>query len=100
MELRYTEDAMADLIDIGQFIARNNRARAFSFTEELSSHCQTLVMRPLSRPVVKEIGDDVRRSVFGNYNIYYLVNDDYMVIFGIIEGHRRQAQVLEGRTFK
>ena len=97
MQLRYTQDALVDLLEISEFIARDNPTRALSFVDEMKRHCKNLSNMALSSPIVKELGTDVHRSVFGNYNIYYLVGRDTMVIFGVIEGHRRQAHALKDR---
>lgn len=97
MELRYTEGALLDLVEIRDYIARDAPIRASSFVREVKDHCEKLSRNPLLRPLVPNIGPDVRRSVFGSYNIYYFIEGDQIVIFGVIEGHRRQHHALKGR---
>ena len=97
LNLRYTVDARDDLMGILHFIARDNPPRAISFVEEIEAHCQRLKDSPLGRPALPEIGSNVRRVVYGNYNIYYFIADDAVVVFGVIEGHRRQAYALQNR---
>lgn len=97
MPLKFTTDAEADLEEIALFIEADNPSRARSFLAELKTHCELLGENPMIRITAPEIGEDVRRSVFGNYNINYFPNGDDVVIFGIIEGHRKQALALRGR---
>ncbi len=98
----FTQEAEADLMAIADYIAADNVPRAHSFVQELRVHCQGIADFPLSRPLVPQIGPDVRQSVFGNYNIYYVVNADHtkgaVIVFGIIQGHRSHRVALSKRT--
>jgi plasmid stabilization system protein ParE len=46
-QLRFTESAERDLVDIGNFIARDSPANAAQFITRLEEHCQSLVAHPL-----------------------------------------------------
>jgi toxin ParE1/3/4 len=46
-QLRFTESAERDLMDIGNFIARDSPASAARFIARLEEHCQSLAAHPL-----------------------------------------------------
>jgi toxin ParE1/3/4 len=52
VRVRLSAEARRDLIAIGDFIARDNRARAISFIQELTDKCAGLAQMPLSSPIV------------------------------------------------
>jgi plasmid stabilization system protein ParE len=49
-QLRFTESAERDLVDIGNFIARDSPASAARFIARLEEHCDLLAAHPLSIP--------------------------------------------------
>jgi toxin ParE1/3/4 len=71
-----TEAAIADLIGIARFIARDNPNRAVTFVAELEERCQRLGPMPFAYPLLpgrEETG--VRRRPHGEYLIFYRVQD-------------------------
>jgi len=53
--LRFTESAERDLIEIGNFIARDNPTNAARFVERVEEHCQLLASYPLIGRVREEL---------------------------------------------
>jgi plasmid stabilization system protein ParE len=62
MRFRFTVTAERDIEEIGDYIARDNPARAVSFVEELAEKCHRLVEYPAAAPLRPEFGDDLRSA--------------------------------------
>jgi toxin ParE1/3/4 len=81
--------ATEDLIEIQDYIGRDNPARAITFTEELVQHCEKLASLPgthgRARP---ELLFDLRSVAYRGYIILFRYNADAFVVVNIIEGHR------------
>jgi toxin ParE1/3/4 len=78
--LVFSPRAEADLEQIGDYLARDNPARAISFLEELRAHCD-------------DLATGLRMAVHGRYLILFRANPDEVRIERILHGARR----LEGR---
>lgn len=90
-ELRYLEQAKADLVDIKRYIARESgsNALALKYTEKLRQQCRKLAELPgtigRARP---ELMQDVRSFPHDSYVILFRYRDTLIEIISIIEGHR------------
>jgi toxin ParE1/3/4 len=93
MRFRFSRRAETDLRDIGEYIARDNPARAAAFVRELREHCRGLIAFPESRPLRPELGEGVRLSVFGNYVVLYVAHTDILEIRRIVHGARNLADI-------
>jgi toxin ParE1/3/4 len=81
--------AKADLLEIGDWIARDSPRRAASFVDELWEDCIALRENPGRYQVVsryREFG--IRRRVHGAYLIFYRVDGDRVSILRIVHGAR------------
>ena len=78
-----------DLEAIGDWIARENPDRAYSFIRELRYDCLNLKDFP-ERHAVFEKSDlgEVRRRPYGQYVIFYVVGDSVLNIARILHGAR------------
>lgn len=77
--------ARQDLIDIGDFIAADNPARARSFVAEMRNACLALAEAPLRFAQLNGFeAQGYRRRVHGNYLIIYRVADDAVIILRVI----------------
>jgi toxin ParE1/3/4 len=68
--LRFTESAERDLVEVGNFIARDNPANAARFVERLEEHCELLASRPLIGRARNELVPGLRSLPFGRYVIF------------------------------
>jgi toxin ParE1/3/4 len=65
-------EALQDLEEIKQFIARDSPQNALSYIRRLYTHARSLKAFPLSGSVVTELGDSALREIrFGSYRIIY-----------------------------
>ena len=88
MRFRFSRQAESDIEEIGDFIARDNPARAVSYIQELRARCRQLAGFPEAAPARKALGEDVRMVVFGRYLILYVVHQDVLEIRRVVHGAR------------
>jgi len=77
VEVNWTENAINDLNDIGDFIAKDSIKYAELTVEKLFNATDILETNPLAGKIVIEFEDEnLRELIRGNYRIvYYLVSD-------------------------
>jgi len=88
MRFRFSRRAGSDIEEIGDYIARDNPARAVTFISELRAHCRRLADFPEAAPLRPGVGDDVRMAVHGRYLILYVVRGDTLEIRRVVHGSR------------
>jgi toxin ParE1/3/4 len=87
MKLIFSAEARADLVRIGDHIARDSPVRALSFVEELEGRCRAFLDRPLAYPLVpRHESTGIRRAVHGNYLIFYRVEPEAVAIVHVLSG--------------
>ncbi|CAN7703961.1 type II toxin-antitoxin system RelE/ParE family toxin [Variovorax paradoxus] len=95
MKVRLSAEARQDLVAIADYIARDNPARALSFVQELTDKCASLATMPLSYPIVPRYeARGLRRRVHGNYQIFYRVTDDLVLVVRVLHGARDYEALL------
>jgi toxin ParE1/3/4 len=87
--------ARDDLRSIRSWIAKDTPVRARSFVVELATHFQKLAALEIKHQPVPELGPDMRKAVHGNYDIYYRLNDDGVLIVRVLHSARSR----DGRDF-
>jgi toxin ParE1/3/4 len=88
MRFRFSRRAEADIEEIGDYIARDNPARAVTFISELRSHCRGLADFPEAAPLRPSVGEGVRMAVHGRYLILYVVRGELLEIRRVVHGAR------------
>jgi len=89
MRLRWSEEAVEDLVRIGRYIAEDDAVAARKLLSKLRGSVQRLKEYPLSGRVVPELGrSDVREVIEGSYRIVYRVEESGVVILVVFESHR------------
>ncbi len=95
MKLVFTDEAKADLLQIGEWIAEDNPARAFTFVDELEDRCARLTGMPHAYPLVPHHENSgVRRVAHGHYLIFYRVTADAVEILHVLHGARDYELIL------
>jgi toxin ParE1/3/4 len=95
MIVELTAEAERDLEAIGDYIARDNPARALSFIQELRGKCLALADMPERFPLVpryEALG--VRRRGHGRYLIFYRVDPNAVVIVHVLHGAQDYGEIL------
>ncbi|MBV9756212.1 MAG: type II toxin-antitoxin system RelE/ParE family toxin [Alphaproteobacteria bacterium] len=78
MRFRFSRQAEIDIEEIGDFIARDNPARAVTYIQQLRTRCVQLTGFPEAAPTRSAYGDGVRMVVFGRYLILYVTHEDLL----------------------
>ena len=87
--VRWSNQALADLEAIGDFIARDAPSVAQVFVERVFAAVKRLEAFPRSGRVVPEIGqEDIREIIFGSYRIVYVVSEDEVNILTVFHAAR------------
>jgi toxin ParE1/3/4 len=84
--------ARADLIEIGDFIALDNPARALSFVAEIEETMTTIAERPSSFPARYELATGLRSARHGRYLIFFVASDAGVQIVRVLHGARDLSQ--------
>jgi len=87
-ELRFSARAERDLVEIGNFIARDSPANAARFIARLEEHCQLLASHPLVGRGRDEIAPGLRSLPFGRYLIFYRPMDNGVEVVRVLHGAR------------
>ena len=83
----FTDEAEADLEQIGDYIALDNPGRAISFVEELIDRCLTLAEMPRAFALVPRYEHTgVRRLAHGRYLIFYRIGANSIEVLHILNG--------------
>ena len=96
MKLRFSNEAKADLLRIGEYIADTDPSSALRLVRELRARCASLAGAPLAHPVVqrfKHLG--IRKRVAGNYLLYYRAEGSDLTIVRTIHGAQYYDRLLD-----
>jgi plasmid stabilization system protein ParE len=95
VKVRLSEEARADLLRIGDHIAKDNPLRAREMVRELRIRAMEIGGNPLLFPLVPHHErSGIRRRVFGNYLIFYLIEDEVVNIVHILYGAQNYEAML------
>ena len=87
--VRWSNQALADLEAIGDFIARDAPSVAQVFVERVFAAVKRIETFPRSGRVVAEIGqEDIREILFGSCRIVYVVSADEVIILTVFHAAR------------
>lgn len=87
--------ARADLIDIGDFIALDNRPRAASFVAEIEVKILEVGERPGSFQKRDDLHKGLRHARHGRYLIFFIEVGDEVRIVRVIQGSRNLPRLLK-----
>jgi addiction module RelE/StbE family toxin len=95
MKVVFASEAKADLLEIGDYIARDNPARARSFLSELKSAAKGLARFPKRYPPLpRHANSGLRCRVYGSYHIVYQVESRQVNIVRILHAARDYEALL------
>jgi len=90
MQLVWTEEALKQLLEIEDFIAKDSRKRAAEFIDQLVNYAEkALPDNPRLGRVVPEVAHpEIRELLFRKYRIVYRLKGKHLEILTVFEGHR------------
>jgi len=97
MRVIFAPSARADLLAIGDFIRRDNPARAETFVEELQLACMQLAENPKAYPLRPDLGANFRARFYRDYAIVYRIDLRQISIIGISHGARDLRSLIQDR---
>ena len=75
MKIRWTHEALEQLTEIKDYIAKDSPEQAARFVDQLIEHAKSLSEKPrLGRPVPEIVNPVIRELLFKNYRIDYRLN--------------------------
>ena len=100
MKLLWTEEAISNLREIEEFIARDNAETAIKFVDELIDKAETLVENPKKGRIVPELSiEQIREIIYKKYRIVYLLKESSIEILTVFESHKllREDEIIKRR---
>ncbi len=93
--VRLSAEAARDLEAIGDYIVRDDPARALGFVRELRTKCLELADFPERFPLVPRYqSHGIRHRAHGNYLIFYRVEAKSVTIVHVLNGRRDYEAIL------
>jgi toxin ParE1/3/4 len=86
--------AKIDLVNIADYIARDNLRAAIKLTDEIDAAVDRLAQYPGMGPQRNELGRGLRSYPVGNYLIFYRIIDEGVEVVRIIDGRRKLRRAL------
>jgi toxin ParE1/3/4 len=89
MKVVWTETALDDLSEIGDFIAQDSPTRAQAFVLELFDQAEKLVDFPQSgRKFPGTRREDLRELIYEGYRLVYHLGPAQIIMIAVAEGHK------------
>ena len=88
MKCEFSQKAVSDLEEIGDYIARDNYKKALDFVEEIRKCCFAITNSPNAAPLRENLGIDIRMLSFGRYLIFYTIQNDRIRIERVLHSAR------------
>lgn len=86
--LKVTDDAVADLVSIADYIRPDNPTRAESFIYEITEKFRTIAERPLSFPDKSYLLRGARSALHGRYLIFFRIDNEIVEILRVVHSAR------------
>lgn len=82
MHLEYSEQSIADLDNIIEYIAKDSKNRAFQYIDKMKSKIELLVHTPDIGVAckTKKINQDCRILIFEHYLVFYTIKENNIQI--------------------
>ena len=94
-QLRWSLRAQQDLVEIGEFVAKDSILYAVNLIERLVASIERLELSPLLGRVVPEYRrEDLREVIVQNYRMVYLFRSDEVIVARVVHGARICGQPL------
>ena len=91
----FSPKSRQDLLDIGDYIAKDSRANARRFVAKLMEQCQRIGASPMGYVGREDLTPGLRMAALGRYVIFFRVIDGTVRIERVLHGARNLPVVLE-----
>ena len=89
----FSPKSRQDLLDIGDYIAKDSRANARRFAGKLIEQCKRIGNAPLGYAGREELAPGLRLAALGRHVIFFRVIDGAVRIERVLHGANRCAQL-------
>ncbi len=93
-KLTFSPKSRQDLLEIGDYIARDSRANARRFVARLIEQCQRIGKTPLGYASREDLAPGLRMAALGRYVIFFRIIDGEIRIERVLHGARNLPTVL------
>lgn len=94
----FSPKSRQDLLDIGDYIAKDSRANARRFVGKLIDQCKRIGRAPLGYVSREDLAPGLRMAALDRYVIFFRVIDGVVRIERILHGARNLPVVLGGES--
>lgn len=91
----FSPKARQDLLDIGDYIAKDSIVNARRFVAKLTGQCRRIGHAPLAYAGREDLAPGLRMAAMGRYVIFFRVIDATVRIERVLHGVRNLPAVLE-----
>ncbi len=91
----FSPKSRQDLLDIGDYIAKDSRANARRFVGKLMEQCKRIGNAPLGYAGREDLAPSLRMAALGRYVVFFRVIDGAVRIERVLDGARNLPAVLE-----
>jgi toxin ParE1/3/4 len=95
LKVTFSPKSRQDLVDIGDYIAKDSRANARQFVAKLIEQCQRIGNAPMGYVSREDLAPGLRMAALGRYVIFFRVIDDMVRIERVLHGARNLPVVLK-----
>jgi toxin ParE1/3/4 len=88
VSVSFSPKSRQDLLDIGDYIARDSRANTRCFVGKLMEQCRRIGQSPLGYTGRERLVPGLRMAPVGSYVIFFRVLDDVVRIERVLHGAR------------
>jgi len=88
MLVSFSPKSRQDLIEIGDFIAKDSRANARRFVGKLIKQCERIAHKPLLYAAREDIAPGLRIAPMGRYVVFFRLLGDTIRIERVLHGAR------------
>lgn len=92
----FSPKSRQDLLDIGDYIAKGNRANARRFIGKLMEQCKRIGNAPLGYAGREDLAPGLRMAALDRYVVFFRVIDSTVRIERVLHGARDLPAVLYG----
>lgn len=92
--LVFSPKARQDLLDIGDYIARDSRETARCFVGKLVEQCERIGRVPLSYSGREDLAAGLRMAALGHYVIFFRVSGEQVRIERVLHGARDLPSII------
>ena len=93
--VHFSAAAQLDLLELGDYIGRDNPDRAVSFVDEIAARCRTLSEFPRRGRLHRSLRKDARILSYRGYLIVYREHEDRVAIERVWHGARDILSLLQ-----